>query len=115
MPVQLNSAGSDGASSTPRKQDVAAAIKVGAVDVQRELADLLRNYAGRPTPLYEARRLAAHCGRSVFARPLRIAPGGTHQGLIRERPALQAGSPAMLAPRSRRITRYAHFVRCATT
>jgi len=25
-----------------------------------ELDDLLRNYAGRPTPLYHARRLSAH-------------------------------------------------------
>jgi tryptophan synthase beta chain len=29
---------------------------------QRELADLLRNYAGRPTPLYFARRLSEHVG-----------------------------------------------------
>jgi tryptophan synthase beta chain len=29
---------------------------------QRELADLLRHYAGRPTPLYFARRLSEHVG-----------------------------------------------------
>lgn len=27
-----------------------------------ELAELLRNYVGRPSPLYPARRLSAHCG-----------------------------------------------------
>jgi tryptophan synthase beta chain len=29
---------------------------------QAELGDLLRNYAGRPTPLYFARRLTEHLG-----------------------------------------------------
>src|SRR5580693_7540221 len=37
---------------------------------QAELGDLLRNYAGRPTPLYLARRLSAHLGgaRIYFKR-----------------------------------------------
>jgi tryptophan synthase beta chain len=31
-------------------------------DFQKELAALLKNYAGRPTPLWEARRLSKHAG-----------------------------------------------------
>lgn len=34
----------------------------GDPDFQREFADLLKNYSGRPTPLYRARRLEADCG-----------------------------------------------------
>jgi tryptophan synthase beta chain len=39
-------------------------------EFQRELDDLLHNYAGRPTPLYEARRLSAQLGgaRLFFKR-----------------------------------------------
>ncbi|MCL4797492.1 MAG: tryptophan synthase subunit beta [Bryobacteraceae bacterium] len=39
-------------------------------DFQRELDDLLHNYAGRPTPLYEARRLSEELGgaRLFFKR-----------------------------------------------
>ena len=29
---------------------------------QAELDDLLKNYCGRPTPLYFAKRLTEHCG-----------------------------------------------------
>ncbi|HMQ37738.1 MAG TPA: tryptophan synthase subunit beta [Micropruina sp.] len=31
----------------------------------RELDDLRRNYSGRPTPLTEAKRFAAHCGNAI--------------------------------------------------
>ncbi|HAX43310.1 MAG TPA: tryptophan synthase subunit beta, partial [Solibacterales bacterium] len=39
-------------------------------EFQRELDDLLHNYAGRPTPLYEAKRLSAQLGgaRLFFKR-----------------------------------------------
>jgi len=49
-------------------------------DFQRELADLLKNYAGRPTPLYEARRLAAHCGGArIYIKREDLLHTGAHK------------------------------------
>src|SRR5918992_3370725 len=45
-----------------------------------ELEDLLRNYVGRPTPLYEARRLSASLGGArVFLKREDLAPTGAHK------------------------------------
>jgi tryptophan synthase beta chain len=47
---------------------------------RRELADLLRHYVGRPTPLYEARRLSASLGGArVFLKREDLAHTGAHK------------------------------------
>src|SRR5918999_760277 len=47
---------------------------------RRELADLLRDYVGRPTPLYEARRLSAALGGArVFLKREDLAHTGAHK------------------------------------
>ena len=60
---------------------------------QRELAHLLRTYAGRPTPLYLARRLTAHAGGArIYLKREDLAHTGAHkinnalgQGLLARR------------------------------
>jgi tryptophan synthase beta chain len=57
------------------------------------LAGLLAEYAGRPTPLYEARRLAEHCGGArIYLKREDLCHTGAHkinnvlgQGLLAER------------------------------
>jgi tryptophan synthase beta chain len=44
-----------------------------------ELADLYRNYAGRPTPLYHARRFSAHVGFQVYLKREDLCLGGAHK------------------------------------
>ncbi len=47
---------------------------------QRELKDYLRHYVGRPTPLYEARRLSAHFGRArIFLKREDLCHTGAHK------------------------------------
>jgi tryptophan synthase beta chain len=47
---------------------------------QAELSDLLHNYAGRPTPLYEARRLSAHCGGAkIYIKREDLLHTGAHK------------------------------------
>ena len=47
---------------------------------QAELDNLLRHYVGRPTPLYEATRLAAHAGRArVWLKREDLAHTGAHK------------------------------------
>jgi len=47
---------------------------------KRELADLLRDYVGRPTPLYEARRLSASLGGArIFLKREDLAHTGAHK------------------------------------
>jgi tryptophan synthase beta chain len=48
---------------------------------QRELADLLRDYVGRPTPLFEAKRLAAKLGAPcrIFLKREDLAHTGAHK------------------------------------
>ena len=53
------------------------------------------------------RRLAAFRERLRSSGVLRIAPGGTRQGLMLRRSALRSDSTAVRAPGSCRITRYA--------
>ncbi len=58
-----------------------------------ELNDLLRHYVGRPTPLYEAKRLTAHLGGArIFLKREDLAHTGAHkinnalgQGLLAKR------------------------------
>lgn len=58
-----------------------------------ELEDLLRHYVGRPTPLYEAKRLTAHLGGArIFLKREDLAHTGAHkinnalgQGLLAKR------------------------------
>ena len=42
-----------------------------AADFRAELALLLRDFAGRPTPLYEARRLSERAGRPIWLKRAR--------------------------------------------
>ena len=47
---------------------------------QAELADLLENYAGRPTPLTLARRLTEHCGGArIYLKREDLAHTGAHK------------------------------------
>jgi tryptophan synthase beta chain len=60
---------------------------------QTELAALLRNYVGRPTPLYFAEKLSEHCGRArIYLKREDLAHTGAHkinnaigQGLLAKR------------------------------
>ncbi len=60
---------------------------------QQRLAALLRDYAGRPTPLYFAAKLSEHCGgASIYLKREDLAHTGAHkinnalgQGLLAER------------------------------
>ncbi len=44
-----------------------------------ELDGLLRDYGGRPTPLYLARRLSERCGRSVYLKREDLNHTGSHK------------------------------------
>ena len=47
---------------------------------QAELGDLLRNYAGRPTPLYFARRLTEHLGGArIYLKREDLLHTGAHK------------------------------------
>ena len=47
---------------------------------QKELADLLQNYAGRPTPLYHAKRLSTSLnGAAIFLKREDLAHTGAHK------------------------------------
>ncbi len=49
-------------------------------EYQRELADLLENYAGRPTPLTFAARLTEHCGGArIYLKREDLAHTGAHK------------------------------------
>jgi tryptophan synthase beta chain len=49
-------------------------------DFQRELASLLKNFAGRPTPLYLAERLTAHCGGAkIYLKREDLLHTGAHK------------------------------------
>ena len=55
--------------------------KIGhSADFRRELADLLANYAGRPTPLFHARRLTAELGGAqVYLKREDLTHTGAHK------------------------------------
>jgi tryptophan synthase beta chain len=44
-----------------------------------ELADLYQNYAGRPTPLYHAKRFSEHVGFQVYLKREDLCHGGAHK------------------------------------
>jgi tryptophan synthase beta chain len=48
-------------------------------DFKKELDELLRNYAGRPTPLYFAKRLSEHCGFKIYLKREDLVHGGAHK------------------------------------
>ena len=48
-------------------------------DFQRELAELLRDYVGRPSPLYHARRLSAQVGHPVYLKREDLNHTGAHK------------------------------------
>ena len=82
--------------------ELEAAIQrlVPAPEFQRELSDLLTHYAGRPTPLYHARRLSEETGLSVYLKREDLAHTGAHkinnvlgQALL----AKQMGKPRVIA------------------
>ena len=48
-------------------------------DFRSELAALLRDYAGRPTPLYRASRLSAELGRDIYLKREDLLHTGAHK------------------------------------
>ncbi len=50
-----------------------------APDFRAELAVLMRDFAGRPTPLYEARRLSERAGRPIFLKREDLNHTGSHK------------------------------------
>src|SRR6202521_5663238 len=48
-------------------------------EFQAELGGLLREYVGRPTPLYLARRLSEHAGRSIYLKREDLTHTGAHK------------------------------------
>ena len=48
-------------------------------DFQEELHDLLKNFAGRPTPLYHARNLSRKLGCKVYLKREDLVHGGAHK------------------------------------
>jgi tryptophan synthase beta chain len=46
---------------------------------QGDLQDLLRDYVGRPSPLYEARRLSAHAGHPIYLKREDLNHTGAHK------------------------------------
>ena len=62
--------------------DLERAFKAAGKDARfrRRLADLLRQYAGRPTPLYFAERLTGHCGGArVYLKREDLCHTGAHK------------------------------------
>ncbi|MCH8970426.1 MAG: 3-phosphoshikimate 1-carboxyvinyltransferase, partial [Planctomycetes bacterium] len=73
-------------------------IEAGFLDAREdesflaEFHDLLKNYAGRPTPLYLAQNLSQRCGRRIYLKREDLLHGGAHktnntigQGLLARR------------------------------
>ncbi len=52
---------------------------VPSAEFQRELGDLLTHYAGRPTPLYHAKRLSEETGLAVYLKREDLAHTGAHK------------------------------------
>ncbi len=48
-------------------------------DFQQEFRGLLKDYVGRPTPLYHARRLSAHYGTNIFLKREDLNHTGAHK------------------------------------
>ena len=72
--------------------EAAFAAAQGDASFNEQLADLLRNYAGRPTPLYACRNLARETGATLYLKREDLLHGGAHktnqvigQGLLARR------------------------------
>jgi tryptophan synthase beta chain len=64
----------------PALQELTAAFEARDESFERELADLLRDYVGRPTPLYRADNLAAAVGLGrVYLKREDLAHTGAHK------------------------------------
>jgi tryptophan synthase beta chain len=65
----------------PALDELAAAYEeaVGDAAFQAELARLLADYAGRPTPLYHAARLSACCGATILLKREDLLHTGAHK------------------------------------
>ncbi|MEM1547127.1 MAG: pyridoxal-phosphate dependent enzyme, partial [Candidatus Methanomethylicia archaeon] len=48
-------------------------------EFQRELSELLRDYGGRPTPLYYARNLSRFTGFKIYLKREDLLCGGSHK------------------------------------
>ena len=51
----------------------------GDPQFQAELEDLLKNYVGRPTPLYYAKNLSAYYGHDIFLKREDLNHTGAHK------------------------------------
>src|SRR2546421_2642888 len=63
-------------------EELTAAYELARADdaFQNELEDLLRNYAGRPTPLFFAKRLTAQCGGArIYLKREDLLHTGAHK------------------------------------
>jgi tryptophan synthase beta chain len=65
----------------PPLERLSEAFATASVDTgfQQELASLLKDFAGRPTPLYECRRLARERGNRIFLKREDLLHGGAHK------------------------------------
>ena len=65
----------------PALDELTAAYEQARADAafQAELARLLADYAGRPTPLYHAARLSARCGATVLLKREDLCHTGAHK------------------------------------
>jgi tryptophan synthase beta chain len=54
-------------------------VAVAVAGYRDELAELLRDFAGRPSPLYRARRLSEHAGRPVYLKREDLNHTGSHK------------------------------------
>jgi tryptophan synthase beta chain len=52
---------------------------IGDETFQKEFHYLLKNYVGRPTPLYSAKRLSQECGASVYLKREDLCHTGAHK------------------------------------
>lgn len=66
---------------TAALDELSGAYEAARADLsfQRELDELLRTYAGRPTPVTEARRFGAHAGARVLLKREDLAHTGSHK------------------------------------
>ena len=48
-------------------------------EFQKEFQDLLKNYVGRPSPLYHAKRLSAHYGTNIYLKREDLNHTGAHK------------------------------------
>ena len=59
--------------------EVAWRVAVADAGYRAELDELLRDFAGRPSPLYRARRLSEHAGRPVYLKREDLNHTGSHK------------------------------------